>query len=249
MAQSDGVLEQVREIQKEFEAHKEEVRRSYEQRTAEWIAAHPGWEPVIERSIVPLDRVMGAIGFAFHPFQIQAPTEEAANVGDLGNAASTLNERLFREVAKEADALWERSLMGRANATMRTLKPIQGLRKKLSMLSFLDPRVGPVVDAIDDALEKLPKTGPLKGADFTQLVGLVAFLSDTDKMKAHGQRVLESNGNLEQIEAPEAPEAEPVPDVGEKAETPDPESEVVPLPSVAQAAEKRPEPRPEGWFY
>lgn len=187
----DDIVEKLAGIKAQFERLKRELQSAYEHRCREWVAAHPGWEAVIERSLVPIERVMAATSFDFHPFKVRevAPNQP----GHLENAGTTLAARMFEEVGKSADDMWRDSLMGKNRVTQRSVGVVRNIRQKLAMLAFVDPRVGPVVQAIDDALDKLPRTGPLEGADFTQLVGLVTFLSDVERMKQHGQRVLDGD--------------------------------------------------------
>ena len=70
-------------------------------------------------------------------------------------------------MAKELEGSFE----GKAKLHRRALGTFARIREKLACLSFIDPRIQPVVDTIDDWVSRLPKTGPIEGRDLQRRDG------------------------------------------------------------------------------
>jgi len=98
---------------------------------------------------------------------------------------------LFGEVAKVADEAWHKSFAGKLDVSSKALSPLRGLRHKLAGLSFVEPRVAPVVDLLDAALASLPEKGPIAGGDLVMLQGLVCLLRDPAALVEHGQKIID----------------------------------------------------------
>ena len=58
-------------------------------------------------------------------------------------------------------------------------------------MSFVEPRVMPIVDVIRTALENLPSKGEITGRDLLVLQGVVGLLRDPESLVSHGQKVLD----------------------------------------------------------
>ena len=97
---------------------------------------------------------------------------------------------IFAEVAQIAKEL-EGSFEGKAKLHRRALGTFARVREKLACLSFIDPRIQPVVDSIDDWTARLPKSGPIEGAIFNEGMGMALLLSDPERMARHGAGQLE----------------------------------------------------------
>lgn len=68
-----------------------------------------------------------------------------------------MGHTLFREVARDANELFERSVAGKNQISQRALNPLKRLRDKLDGLSFLDHRVQPMVEAMDNLFVRLQR--------------------------------------------------------------------------------------------
>ncbi|MFO1431268.1 MAG: DUF3150 domain-containing protein [Candidatus Competibacteraceae bacterium] len=227
----------------EFNAWRRDFLSRYEAVIDHWVQQHPGWETIIHRAVEPVESVAARLSAGYQVFRI-APAADAvddtANVG-LAVQAATLGDRLLLSVAQEAQMLWRESLQGRNQVSRRVLRPVLALREKLQGWALLDPTVAPIVQRIDLALAALPRRGPLAGNDLNTLAGLVFLLSDPDRMRQHGQAVLDS--------PPAEPDTERLDptDVLESPVTGTPEP-VIPTDDVILPLE--PSPRVQsGWFF
>jgi hypothetical protein len=110
----------------------------------------------------------------------------------------------------------EGSFEGKAKLHRRALGTFERVREKLACLSFIDPRIQPVVDSIDDWTARLPRTGPIEGAIFNEGMGLALLLAGPARMARHGGGQLEAPDAKEEedslqddLEVPLVPEPEP----------------------------------------
>ena len=103
----------------------------------------------------------------------------------MEDEVQSLGIGIFAEVGQMAKEL-EGSFEGKGKLHRRALGTFARIREKLACLSFIDARIQPVVDTIDDWLERLPKTGPIAGAIFNEGMGLALLLSDPERMARHG---------------------------------------------------------------
>ncbi|CAA7617401.1 DUF3150 domain-containing protein [Magnetospirillum sp. SS-4] len=109
----------------------------------------------------------------------------------LLDAVAGLGTTLFGEVARVADEAWHKSFAGKMEVSSKALSPLRGLRIKLAGLSFVEPRVTPVVDLLDAAMTSLPDKGPINGGDLVMLQGLVCLLRDPAALVEHGQKIID----------------------------------------------------------
>lgn len=184
----NGIVIELDAIKQEFEQAKVDFLNSYEANIAAWQTQFPKWTEVLSKSVVPKAVVETRICFDYQVFQIQPATDingEIASDG-LNKVSNGLSDQLFREVAKEADSIWERSIRTRNKVSLKILSPIRKIVEKLTTLSFMDSRVSNVIQVTEDALNKLPAVGPLEGNDLLALIGIVELLSSKDKMCSFG---------------------------------------------------------------
>ena len=195
-----------------FQAAKDDFLARYDQSVEDWVARHPDFSEAIRNAVEPVEAVAASLKLDYIVFRVAEPDASgpAASADEsLGRKVGALSDTLFREVAQEANELLEDSLLGRATATRKTLNPVKRIRDKLDGLAFLDHRVQPVVETLDDMLGRVPKTGPLTGAFLQELLATALLLSDPDKIKRHGDGLLRVD---ELLPAPPAGEAAEVPD-------------------------------------
>ncbi len=102
------------------------------------------------------------------------------------------------------------------------------MREKLLGLSFLAPEIAETIQAIDQMIEKVPKTGPIIGTDLDMIAGLV------------GRR-------LANIGRPLPPEPEPEPEAVEEEAPAEEEVEIHedrivfnPLPALLKQKKRAP---------
>jgi hypothetical protein len=109
----------------------------------------------------------------------------------LQNEVTELGGTLFDEVAKAATDTWHRCFEGKDKVTHKALSPLRSIHAKLAGLSFVEPRVVPVVDLLDTAFNRIPKRGHIQGSALVMLQGVVSLLRDPVTLVAHGQKILE----------------------------------------------------------
>lgn len=113
---------------------------------------------------------------AFHVLEVHA------------HETSRIEERLVEEVAADAAEMLRGSFGRQANrteGTQRVLNPLHRLRDKVrSMASLVSPDIWhPIVDAMDDLLSSLPKTGPLDAVHMRRLYSFLIALSGVESAR------------------------------------------------------------------
>ncbi len=185
-----AVIDALEAIGNDFSQAKDEFLSRYDDAVRNWISQNPGWEKLITGSVVDADIVRSRLGFNWQMFKVVPPRKADAG-RPLVDAVASLGSTLMGEAAKVADEAWEKSFVGKTEVSLKALSPIHGLRHKLSGLSFVEPRVAPVVDLIDAALATLPAKGPIAGGDLIMLQGLVCLLRDPAALIEHGQKIID----------------------------------------------------------
>ena len=177
-------------IAADFESAKTTFLARYDAAVQDWISQNLGWESLIAGSQVNVDTVRARLGFAWQMYKITPPRKVDA-ARPLHDAVTGLGQSLFGEGAKIADEAWSKSFAGKLEVSLKALSPIKSLRQKLAGLSFVEPRVAPVVDLIDAALASIPDKGPISGGDLVMMQGLVCLLRDPQALVEHGQKIID----------------------------------------------------------
>ena len=196
----------------DFNAWRSDFLARYEAVIDRWVQQHPGWETIIRRAVEPVESVAARLSAGYQVFRIGPATDRADDTANAGLAAqaATLGDRLLASVAQDAQTLWRESLHGRDQVGRRVLRPVQAILDKLQGWALIDPTVAPIVQRIELALAALPGRGPLQGNDLNALAGLVFLLSEPDRLKQHGQAVLQGLAATAAEPAILADEPEPV---------------------------------------
>ena len=209
---AEALADELDTLKGEFEDESHQFLRSYDQGLEDWIGQHPQWEAAIRRAIEPANLVGGRLRFGYQLVQI-APAEKS---GTLADEVKGLGTGVFAEVAQVARDL-DDSFLGKEVLHRRALGTFRTIREKLDCLSFVDPRIQPIVDSIDDWFRRLPVKGPITGGIFNEGWTLASILGDPDKLARHGAGQLAIRRGLvapeedeTQTEAQQAPvDAEP----------------------------------------
>ena len=186
-ARIDDVLKAIHRHKDEFERARHVFLSRYQERVDHWVAQNPEWGRIIRRAVTPKEEVAAQLRFDFQAFRIKAIDDapDDASSSSMSRQAGALPERLFREIASDAnDALV--SFDGRDRIGRRALRHFVRIREKLDGLSFLDDRVMPVVDWIDEKLDLVPATGPIEGSLLNDLYAAMTLLSCPDRIKQLG---------------------------------------------------------------
>lgn len=190
-AQIPALIEKLEVRKSEFDTEARVFSAGLQSEIDDWIAKHPQWGEVIRRALPDMSYVTGRLNFEYQVYRVGTASDEdgaALNRG-LTTAANGLTGQLFQEIQTEARLTWSRSYEGKDVVTQKALRPIRTIRDKLVALAFLDPRIDPVIDQINDVLAELPKQGKLNGKDLSSLFGLLHLLTDADRMLGHSRRL------------------------------------------------------------
>ena len=184
-------------IAEEFKIAKDKFIKNYDQAVQNWIKENPGWEKIIATSVVNADYVASRIAFNWQVFKVVNPTgrKKALLETGLQSEVSNLGGTLFDEIARTAQEAFKRSFSGKSMITRKALSPLKGIQQKLADLSFIEPKVAPVVSLIENAISRIPGRGAIQGPDLLMLQGLLTMISAPASMALYGQEVIESRTN------------------------------------------------------
>ena len=211
---ADDIVTELTAIRADFLNAKAQFLSRYDEAVRDWISQHPGWENLIGSSPVSADYVHSRLDFRWQFFKLVPPTDNAVGHG-LQNEVSELGDTLFDEVAKAAADIWKRCFEGKDKVTHKALSPLRSIHAKLAGLSFVEPRVVPVVDLLDTAFNRMPKRGHIHGSELLMLQGVVSLLRDPATLVAHGQKILDGQdaadilSGLVAVTIPVVPEKRP----------------------------------------
>ena len=124
-------------------------------------------------------------------YKVAGPESHDVASENLVSEIEALGQTLFGEVAGEAKNIWQKVYAGRTEVSHKALSPLRNLHRKLTGLSFVEPRVAPVADLIEHAMNSIPKRGHINGPHLVMLQGLVALLRDPVSLIEHGQKVID----------------------------------------------------------
>jgi hypothetical protein len=187
--QRDFLYDHLAAVKKDFLEAKEAFLNNYGQAVQKWIDKHPGWERLISASPVSAWKVRNRLNFKWQFYKVIPPDQTAVSDSILEEAAN-LGQTLFGEIAKEAQAVWNKVYAGKTEVSHKALSPLKVLRQKLSGLSFAEPRAVPIADLIEDTLRTIPMRGLITGPPLLLLQGLVSVLKDPVQLCEHGQKIL-----------------------------------------------------------
>lgn len=193
---ADEIVAELTAIRDDFLNAKEQFLNRYDEVVKDWIVQHPGWESLIGSSSVSADYVRSRLDFRWQFFKLMPPTDNAVGHG-LQDEVKELGDTLFDEVAKAAADTWKRCFEGKDKVTLKALSPLRSIHGKLAGLSFVEPRVVPVVDLLETAFNRVPKRGYIHGSALVMLQGVVSMLRDPATLVAHGQKILDGQHTSE----------------------------------------------------
>lgn len=231
-----GLSAELEGLKTRFEHEVDAFLAGYDAEIADWITRHPQWERQLREAVEPAGRVATRFAFRYRPLVIR-PAE--AHPGTLAEDAAELGGTIFHEVTQIARDL-EKSLIGQRQLSQRALGTFRRVRDKLAVLSFVDPRIPPVLEPLEGFLQRAPRSGPVSGELFREGFGLWLLLRDEARLARHGAGLLA--GTV--AEPPEHADATEALDALEAADEPDVERSTDPLPDDVAAAVPAPVTRP-----
>lgn len=198
--ESEKIVKNLIDIREEFVDAKGKFLNRYNEIIADWVSQHPGWESLIGDSTVGADYVQSRIGFKWQMFKLAAPIGSDAVDQGLQDEIESLGETLYGEIAKSATDVWHRCYSGKNKVSHKALSPLRTIHQKLSGLSFVEPRVMPVMDLLTTAFNQIPPKGYIQGADLLLLQGVVNLLRDPDALIEHAQKILDGENTSDVLD-------------------------------------------------
>ena len=196
-AKSQEVADELINIRDEFEQTKQSFLARYEQSVQDWIDKHPTWASIIAGSTVSKEHVSSRLSFAWQMFRVIPPFAQSG--GDLHDEVDKLGYTLFEEIARDAADTWKRCFDGKSEITRKALSPLKTMQQKLHGLSFLEPRVLPVTELIQAALDSIPRRGAVDGNLLIMLQGMVCLMQNPQALMEHGQKLLDGQQQADDV--------------------------------------------------
>jgi hypothetical protein len=181
------ISETLQGIKNEFlTVFKPEFLNNYTRYIDEVVAQFPQFESAIRAAVDPVSVVDKGIDFRFTIQPIQLFDDIEDDTSEMLKEAPTNALDVIAETSKK---ILYKSFMGKEKINPSSMPQIFQLRDKLSGLRFLDGRLFPIVDRINEVLDELPE-GAVEGIQFSALQGIITWMSDPKKMLEHGELVM-----------------------------------------------------------
>ena len=186
-----GITTELERIAQDFAVAKTGFLAGYHAAVTDWVVRHPEFASIIEQAVDSVEFVSTRLSFDYWIVTIGLPEAlPPEDVVRLETKIRSMSEQMFYEISVAAHQFIEQSLLGKDQVTRNALRPIRRMRDKLDGLGFLDYRVAPVVDTIDDLLARIPDKGAIAGGILQEILATALLLADPDKTRRHGEGLL-----------------------------------------------------------
>lgn len=186
-----GITTELERIARDFAVAKTGFLAGYDAAVTDWVVRHPEFASIIEQAVDSVEFVSTRLSFDYWIVTIGLPEAlPPEDVVRLETKIGSMSEQMFYEISVAAHQFIEQSLLGKDQVTRNVLRPIRRMRDKLDGLGFLDYRVAPVVDTIDDLLARIPDKGAIAGSILQEILATALLLADPDKTRHHGEGLL-----------------------------------------------------------
>jgi len=193
------LMREIKVIKEQYEDARSEFIASYEQKIKAWRSQHPGYESMISDSLTA-GQLKHKLRFGVQTVQVMPVESDCSN---LDEKVEGLGGRVLHEISQDANRLWDASLRGRDRVSQKVLNPIRAMKDKLDSLSFVDPRLSPMVTHIESVLAELPKAGYMESGDVAKIAGLVlvlargdGYISPSEKVTVEPSKDVEANESV-----------------------------------------------------
>ena len=186
-----GITSELERIAQDFAVAKTEFLAGYDAAVTDWVVRHPEFAGIIEQAVDSVEFVSTRLSFDYVLVSVGLPEAlPPDDVTRLETKIGSLSEQMFYEISVDANQFIEQSLLGKDQVTRNALRPIRRMRDKLDGLGFLDYRVAPVVNTIDELLTKIPNKGAIAGGILQEILATALLLADSAKTRRHGEGLL-----------------------------------------------------------
>lgn len=129
------------------------------------------------------------IGSALSVYRIHPASHTSVAEDGIQAEVNGLAGRVLHEISQDVQDTWK---PGATQASQRIKNLLGRLANKCRTLEFLGGNLGGLAAFIEEAIRRLPTTGPIAGPDFAVLSGILAILSSPEKMQATAKMVGEA---------------------------------------------------------
>ena len=186
-----SITSELERIAQDFAVAKTEFLAGYDAAVTDWVVRHPEFAGIIEQAVDSVEFVSTRLSFDYVLVSVGLPEAlPPDDVTRLETKIGSLSEQMFYEISVDANQFIEQSLLGKDQVTRNALRPIRRMRDKLDGLGFLDYRVAPVVNTIDELLAKIPNKGAIAGGILQEILATALLLADPAKTRRHGEGLL-----------------------------------------------------------
>lgn len=158
----------------------DETLSNYPQLLAAFCEESPDWSDTIKASAYTETYMRERLSYRYYATRVGVP-QDLGMVEILDREVGGLLGSVLKDVASEARALQQRSLVGKSKKTRKVLRPLKAAQEKLRGFAFLDRRVMSIVQMIDAVEKAMPEKGHIEGSDLAALWGITTLLMDPAK--------------------------------------------------------------------
>ena len=159
MEKSQVVLGKLSAIADAYNQAREDFLTDYDRQMASWLAQNPAFSEQLAKALLTRDEVRQRIHAKFHVFKVSPLSDgETEAQTNFEEAEAGLGQTLLEDIAKEAQTLYLRSMLGKSSLVARNLEHFRKWRERMMGLRFLDNRLQSLIDEIDRFLVGLPAT-------------------------------------------------------------------------------------------
>lgn len=206
----DKVLASLEEIAIEVASKKSHLIANYDAMRADWLAKNPSistWATKFpEIGYVDRQTGMSVAVYKISPFAMKP---ESSLDDGVAQELAGLPWQILQEIAQDVSVTWQ---PGAQRVTQRIKGLLTRVRDKLRSLEFLGGNLRTISQAIEDVMMRLPSSGPIEGADFVLLTGLLHSLSDPNRIVNELSGMVDHGMSVEDLWGVKPAEVEPEPE-------------------------------------
>lgn len=188
------------------EQAKAELAAVYEDAVERQILEFPEWETLLRGKAPSLTELMAKISFAVIPVPFTASASQFGQEA-FNKLAKEIVPALERDVASLAKGILEGPIGASGPVLVSSLNPVRELAWKLSGFRLIDPRIGPVASALEDALAGCPSTGHVPVSDQILVASLLKQMANPQTLWS----ITKAAGAAQQQSLPIPPTPAPTP--------------------------------------
>ena len=197
-SREDDVLKELADLEAQYESEVNNVIANFD----EFIEEHKNEDEnaeiasLIDDYKLTLDDFQARFKFKrFAPMMFQPKVE-----ADSEEVVKDVSQSLYEEIAKAADTIFQKSIVGRDKLSCRIVSSLSNIYNKMASLAWLDEGIVNILSEYRELILKLPHNGGIEGDLKNQVSYMVVLMSDAEKLKQFGQ------GKLPGYVAEEEPE-------------------------------------------